>query len=357
MGQSVGGLSTVITETAVASDHDRAKNSQFDKIYDVISSRPQNINCGSAGSGAAPTGSSQKGSGSGGTYSASKASTNLRTSQTNVGLTSTIPKAKDITPNDIHSAQTGIGLCLSYVPSNGVLADLCKDAGHTPAGKSPYRNAHVDGTTLVMGPQKTGDTKIVKRNSIKPDSVEHEAMIANLQLLFENTAPPVLSKNQMSTGSGLTFLGLLQKWLASIGLARQVAENQINSFIVDPDTITALKHVQQQDSAWLSKYLEDIPDWQNGVSASLMRDIEVDRRGANPDWVTSVAAMDDAERATEALYMQAKSLQMQRDLLESINSTNLLLAKLVQSQSENILKEVKHQQERAISEAANLNSK
>ena len=108
------------------------------------------------------------------------------------------------------------------------------------------------------------------------------------------------------------------------------------------------------DGEWLSTYLRDQEDWQSGVSPALMRDIEVDRRAANPRWASEVPSMTEAERQTESLFMQAKSLQFQRDIIERLNTTNLLLGKIVEMQAQRDHERILRTRERAIEQSVDM---
>lgn len=356
LGQAVGGINTSISDNTRIAGEDRAKNAQFDKIHDVINSRPQDINCGNAGSGSVPTGASVKGSGTGGAYSGYEKdkTTNISKAQKAAGFDNKPPKLKDIPPNDAYVFQVGAGYCSQFAGEGDAVGQMCNNAGFKPKTTNVYANAHIDGATLLSGPKRTDDGGVVKRNSITPNSDDHKALVANMHLLFETKATPTLPKSQLESGAGRSFLGVVQKWLASKNLAKQIAMNQESSFLVDPNTVTALNHIKKTDSDWLASYLNDFPGWEKGVSASMMRDIEVDRRGANPRWATDLTSMDDAGRMTEALFMQAKQMQMQRDMIEEVKTTNLLLAKILEGQSDLIYKEAEYQRERAIAQSSAL---
>lgn len=353
IGQLNTGVSTAVSESTKSLGEDRAASDKSNQSLEAIKDRPQKINCGNVGSSSAPPQASSKGGGAGGNYSGrgGGSSSALAQSQKAVAMTNQDPKLEDIPPTDVSVAWAGIGACETYAGT--FAAELCQNAG-IQTKQSEYENAHIDGNTLIYGPQRKSDPKKVKRNSIKPDSEEHTAMMTNMQMLFETRGIPTLSKSEMETSEGKQFLGDLFSWLASKNLARQSAQNIIDENIAVNETIPALKEIMKTDGEWLTTYLRDQEDWQSGVSPALMRDIEADRRAANPRWAGEVHSLTDAERQTESLFMQAKSLQFQRDIIERLNTTNLLLGKIVEMQAQSDHERILRTRERAIEQSVDI---
>lgn len=358
IGQSTTGVGTAVSQTGEISSNDRAESDQFDKIFDVVISRPKDINCADVGSGSVPPTVTHKGGGGGGgsgggSYSGA-ASDKLKIAQAAAGLTDTVLQLKDIPPSDVMDGFIGIGACNDFSSKDSVRGQVCERSGlASGSGKSPYRNADVSGATLLVGPQKSEDKdKMVRRNSFAPNSDEHKAAMANLQMLYSTKAPPVINEKEAKTAAGMTHLGLMTQWFANTDLSKQVAQSRVNSFIVDPDTTTALEEIQKKDGAFLESYLKDFPNWQKGVSLSLMRDIEADRRASNPEWTKRLPSLNEAERAAESLSIQAQQLKMSRDLLEEVSISNLLLAKLLDSNSEKIFEKIEENRVKVINEAS-----
>lgn len=209
--------------------------------------------------------------------------------------------------------------CSQYA-AGAVRPKACTDAGLGGANASGFPNADIRAETIVDGPQKS-ETQTVRRLTVDPAEAGSTAIDDYMRNLDTPIQLRALTPAEASSQGGRQYLSFYDSYEARMSLATKPLRVLNANHAPSSSLIDVLKTMIVSTTAknFLPAYLAArFPKWQSlGVSQDEYMNIEVLRRYANADYLTTVSTMS--------------SIEIQREQLLATSFTNALLWRLVQS--------------------------
>lgn len=262
-------------------------------------------------------------------------------------------------PRDMNEQKRNIafGGCDTFAAPGSERALICEGLGAKVSGSlgNLYPDADISATSLFDGPARDGQG--VRLLSVPRSGDTRDARSFFLMNATNPIPLPPFMKGALDTPAGSIYAGLFSQYKAIKDVGefplreydrltsspdpadvetRQALQSAYEALIADPNSATG-----QFAQNYLSSIDALLPTGSpktkySDLSPLDLMNFEVERRVGNPDWVKSLAGMDEKQKQAEMMLMQAYSMRIEFAQLQATYQTNVLLGQLISNQAEEI---------------------
>jgi hypothetical protein len=233
---------------------------------------------------------------------------------------------------EVLSQMVSQGACDAYAA--GLRQTMCQSAKLPTSLSTGLPNADINPSSLYDGAQTAANTGKISLTFMKNQMAAASAYIRNIHRVVE---PADLSPAEAASDAGKQYLTYNDAYQARSEEAQHPSTDWLNLMAPNTDTIPVLQAMLQGNGA-ASTYLARAlplayPQWQSqGISMHQLREIEVDRRFQNPDWIKEIAVQTDPlTLQREQLMVSANTNYLLTQMLMAQEKANILLGDMYQS--------------------------